>query len=397
MLTGIFSVIIFLLVLSFLVIIHELGHFITAKFFKVRVEEFGIGYPPRALKLFQKWNTEFTLNWVPFGGFVKMEGEELGVETAGIPPVTEQKAKTSTQATLTPKQLRQQVGPFYQKSVFARLVIILAGATINFVFGVIAFAIFFSITGIPSLAPNVRISEVSAGSPAAAAGLTANVDVKQVEKDGQLIPVTSTDQVVEVVTAQAGKTIAIVTTGTCEETTCKDETHLYKVKVRRAEEIPAGQGPTGVRFEPVVAFKFYPWYEMPIRGSWYGLQQAFGLTLLILQTLGDIGKGLLHAQLPTQVAGPVGIVSEATKRRLLVQGPLQVLNFAGMLSINLAIMNVLPIPALDGGRALFILLEILLGKKRVQTFESKANYIGFALLIILIVLITARDIRKLFI
>jgi regulator of sigma E protease len=391
MLTVIFSVIAFLLVLSFLVIIHEMGHFLTAKYFKVRVEEFGVGYPPRAFKLFRKWDTDFTLNFIPFGGFVKMEGEELGVETVGIPAVAEKKTNDQTQ------DPRKVVGPFYQKSIPARLIIILAGATVNFVFGILAFAVFFSVTGIPELASNVRISHIAPDSPAAAAGLPANVDLLKVEQDGKLIDATSTDQVIEIVKAQAGKSIKVVTSGPCDANKCDPVEHTYQVSVRQPKDIPAGQGATGVRFEPVVIQKFYPWYEMPFRGSWYGLQQAFALTLLILKTLGDIGQGLLHAKVPTEVAGPVGIVHQATKTGLFSQGFLPVLNFAGVLSINLAIMNVLPIPALDGGRAFFILLEILLGKKRVQFFESKANYIGFALLIALILFITARDIRNLFI
>src|SRR5258708_6019281 len=128
----IFSIIAFILMLSLLVIIHELGHFLTARFFKIKIEEFGIGYPPRARTLFTWKGIPFTLNWIPVGGFVKMEGEDGSANEDNI----QHKTKNS-------------FGPFYTKPKWQRLIVILAGATVNFLFGVLAFSVIYSYVGIP--------------------------------------------------------------------------------------------------------------------------------------------------------------------------------------------------------------------------------------------------------
>jgi len=120
------------------------------------------------------------------------------------------------------------------------------------------------------------------------------------------------------------------------------------------------------------------------------------LSYLIVTSLGQIVGNLFHGHVPQEVAGPVGIFKQASQAGFFSHGVLELINFAGLLSVNLAVMNVLPIPALDGGRALFIILEKIIGKKRVQLFEGYANYGGFALLMIMIVLITLKDIVGIF-
>jgi regulator of sigma E protease len=382
----IIQILFFLVILSFLIVIHELGHYLSAKLFKVKVEEFGLGYPPRALKLFTYAGTLFSLNWIPFGGFVRMEGEEGGEST-----------EVKGESKVAKKQTTATEGPFYAQSRFARLTIVLAGAAINFLFGIIAFSIFFSVKGIPVLLPNARIGEVANDSPAAKAGLPAQVEIKEIQADGQTYSITDTEHLVAVVSQHVGQNITMVTTGACQEVSCLDEKQSFHLYVRKKEETPAGQGALGIRFEPVIQQQFYPWYEMPIRGAIFGTQQAVGLSVLIVQSLGQIGSNLFRGHVPQEVAGPVGIFTQARNAGLFSHGFLEMLHFAGLLSVNLAIMNVLPIPALDGGRAVFILAEMIVGKRRVQKYEGYLNYGAFAILLALTFLITIKDIRQLFV
>src|SRR5260221_1182304 len=158
----ILTIIAFVIMLSFLVIIHELGHFLTARLFKIKVEEFGLGYPPHARTLFTWKGIPFTLNWIPVGGFVRMEGEDGGESLTD-----HQKTHVSTDKT--------HYAPFYTKSRLERLIVILAGATVNFLFGVLAFTIIYSYIVIPVPVSPVQtvISELHDG-PSKIAGLQEN-------------------------------------------------------------------------------------------------------------------------------------------------------------------------------------------------------------------------------
>jgi len=371
------AIILFVLILSFLVIIHELGHYLVARKFKIRVEEFGLGYPPRALTLFQKWGTVFTLNWIPFGGFVKLEGED------GTEPILSKDKKPSKKVS--------EDGPFYEKSAQVRLLVILAGAIVNFVFGVIAFSIVFSFSGIPS---GAIIGSTADGSPAQQIQLPSNIAITAVKTEADFSPTRNSLEVMQATQRFKGQTVTLVTTGPCEEASCGSETQEYQVYVRTAEEIPEGQGAVGIAFSADY-YQFYPWYQQPFKGMLFGLEQAVSMGGQILMALRDMVVGLVtRGEVPDEVTGPVGIVHQANQSGIFSQGPILMLVFAGMLSINLAIMNVLPIPALDGGRALFIILEKIIGKHRVQKVEGYANYGGFIVLVGLIVLVTFRDIFR---
>lgn len=374
------DIIVFILILSFLVLIHELGHYLVAKYFKVTVEEFGLGYPPKAATLFKKWGTEFTLNWVPFGGFVKMKGEFSETEE---PTTTVPETKTS-------KKPSTNSGDFNAKPALPRLAIILAGAAVNFLYGILAFSIVFSIMGIP--ASEALISEVQPESPAAEVGIPTNVKITDVKIGEDYIATPIFPQVSELLREHPGETVVIRTQGPCVVADCETNITEYTVTLRPAEEVTEQQGPLGVTFETRL---FYPWYQMPFKGIAYGLEQAVLLGWTILQGLSSMITNLvLKGIVPQDVSGPVGIVHQAQQTKLFQQGVDYVVLFSGLISINLAIMNVLPIPALDGGRALFIVLEKIVGKRRVASVEGYANYAGFALLIVLIVLVTVRDVAR---
>lgn len=375
------AIIIFLLILSFLVIIHELGHFITARWMKIRIEEFGIGYPPKALTLFHWKGIPFTLNWLPFGGFVKMEGEdgdsgqETGDSKQGTVASRQEKAQQST---------ADQESPFYAKSKRARLFVLLAGVVVNFVFGVLAFAVVYARVGIPTPLMQPVISAVEEGSPAAESGFQIGDTVVAIMED-ERNEIDNINEFVSHIKANQGKdTTFIINRASAEQT--------LSVYVRTPEETPSGSGAIGIGFE-TLEMRFYPTWQMPFRGMWVGLQQSIGLSWMIVQAFVDIFVKLFTtAQVPQDVAGPIGIVHQASRTGLFEEGWMTILNFSAMLSINLAILNVLPIPALDGGRAMFVLLETVIGKNRRSQIESRANYLGFGLLLVLIIVISLRDI-----
>ncbi len=374
------SVIVFIIILSFLVFIHELGHFIAAKWAGVVVQEFGLGYPPKAIKIFTWRGTEFSLNWIPFGGFVRMEGEE---EDFAVPGGEEDV-----------KRDRRKKGTFYGASAFQKMVIILSGAATNFLFGIIAFAITFTLLGIPQATEEPLIGDVMPESPAADAGLARNYKIDRIVVDQQEYNVDSTEEVVGLIADHRGQQVVVVAVGPCEAGNCLDQEEHYPVYLRTEEETPQGQGSLGIVFMPVIFVQF-PWWEMPLRGIWYGAEQAIYLSQLILVSLGNVLKDfVVERQVPSDLAGPIGIVHQAQSSGLMAEGFLAVLSFAAMLSINLAIFNVLPIPPLDGGRAIFIALEEIFSEKTAKTLQYYLQYGGLIFLLLLIILVTAQDIFR---
>lgn len=372
------SILIFSLVLSLLVVIHELGHLLTALWTKISVDEFGFGYPPLAKKLFSWRKIDFTFNWVPFGGFVRMTGED------------------NPDSTAQPTQLNSRT--YEQAPAWARFATIMAGPLVNIVFGVLAFIIVFSILGIPTPLDSARIAAVLPDSPAAEANLPTDVNIILVVAGDEQRVVTNNQEASDAIKAFAGQTVTLITTGRCEGTRCQEAALSFEVYVRTQEELTASnqQGAVGVVFASQT-FVQYPWYQMPWQATITGIQEAWLLTLEILRVLGQLVSRLVgRGELPDQIVGPVGIVHQASESGFLSQGPLALLHFAGLLSINLGVFNLLPIPALDGGRVVFIGLEKLLGKKRLSRFEPHLHYGGFVLLLGLILLVTARDIWRIF-
>jgi len=172
------------------------------------------------------------------------------------------------------------------------------------------------------------------------------------------------------------------------------QNNAYSVYVRKTEETPAGEGSLGVSLVDY-EMKFFPWWQMPFRGGWEGMKQAVSFGRLIVTSLGKmVSEMVMLGKVPADVSGPVGIIYAAEKEGFLRSGFWVQLNFAAILSINLAIVNVLPFPALDGGRAVFLIWELLTRRRVNQKFEMWMNTIGFALLIGMILLISFRDIVK---
>ncbi len=358
------QLIIFLGILSALVLVHEWGHYIFAKIFGVRVEEFGFGLPPRARKLFTRKGTLFSLNWLPIGGFVKLYGEEYS-DGDGL--------------------LAGENGRFYDKPARARAVILTAGVIMNFLLGILLFAVVYSFVGIPVKTDRVRIVEVVADSPAAVAGVAIDERVAEFRFGEITEKISDTTQLVKLVTENAGNEIDLLVMG--------KEGGERLVKVTPRKDPPAGQGALGVILSNVELTKF-PWWQMPFRGAVVGLSEAIAWGRDIAGGLGKMVYGLVTGKgVPKDLAGPVGIYQ--VSGQVIKQGVLATLQFIGILSVNLAVLNILPFPALDGGRLIFLGVEKLIGKKRKNTVEGYVNTAGMVFLLSVMALITLRDIFRL--
>lgn len=348
------SVVTFIIVLSILVVVHELGHFIAAKRAGILVEEFGFGLPPRVFG--KKYGeTLYSLNLLPFGGFVKLHGEN-----------TDDEIKNSKRA-------------FLYKSKKVRTSIVLAGVFMNFILGIVAFGLVYSFMGIPRQTENVKVVEVREGSPAQATGILVDDVVKSVEGE----PVRSNSEFISTVEKYKGKevTIEIIRGG-----------ENLSLKSSPRENPPEGEGSLGVIISSTEIY-FPPIWQRPFYGVYYGFKEALFWGETVAVGMWDMVAGLFRGEVPRDVAGPVGIYALTTAAA--TYGIWSLINFLGVLSINLAILNVLPFPALDGGRLLFIAIESLFGKRVVPKIEAAIHTVGIIILISLILAITAGDIHKL--
>ncbi len=360
----ILTVIIFLVILSVLVLIHEAGHFFVAKFFGIKVEEFGFGLPPRAFGM-KRGETVYSINWLPIGGFVKLYGEdEAGT---GAVKVKAQKVKE-----------KDKERAFFSKPVWQRALVVFAGVAMNFLLAVLIISVLFSVVGVQTGGDKVIVTQVISGSPAQKAGLRTGDTIQYINS----IKVTDPNQLVAITKEHLGEklTLKVQTQNNKEET----------ISITPRKEYPPDQGPMGVAISQNIITQKYPWYKAPFIGTYQALQESG----LIVQGLGMVVFQIFtKATVPQGVAGPVGI-AELTGQFVQL-GPSALLSFVSLLSLNLAILNILPIPALDGGRLFFIIIEGVTRRKVNQKVESYTHAIGMAILLLLIVLITLHDIIRL--
>lgn len=358
------TILVFLVVLTVLVLIHELGHFFVAKKFNIKVEEFGIGLPPRA------WGkkigeTIYSVNWLPIGGFVKLYGED----EAGAGKFKIKSSKLN---------LLNRNRAFFSRPWWQRFLVGFAGVFMNFVLAVAIFSFLFAVVGTGVPRDEVLINQIVAGSPAEKAGLREGDVVQSINNK----KITSTNQLVSETRRHLGEEVILLV---------KRGSAVLFVEVVPRKDFPKDQGPLGIAIAQNFEIKKYPWYEAPFAG----VAEAFKVAGLIIGGLGTLLYQLITSgAVPKDVAGPVGI-AQLTGQFVQI-GPFAVLSFVALLSINLAILNVLPIPALDGGRLFFILIEAVTGRKVNQRFESLAHAVGMAILLGLIALVTLHDLTRLF-
>ena len=331
-----------------------MGHFVVAKLTGVKVEEFGLGYPPRAIGK-KLGETIYSLNWLPFGGFVRLFGEQ----------------EAEAEGSKNPRA-------FFNKSKKQRIAVILAGVFMNMVLAVVCFSAIYSINGIPEEVNYIVVDGIAPNSPAQLAGLQTGDKVLSI--DG--LAKTTTAEFVDYLKNKAGQEVTLG----LQRGEQKIETNL----IPRVNP-PQGEGAVGVavsNYDNV----FYPAWQMPFRGGTVtGVEEAYGWTKMMFGGLWQMIYGLFAGQKP-EVRGIVGIY-EITAT-VAEQGILPVIKFMGILSINLAVINILPFPALDGGRFAFIMLEKVIGRKIKPKIEAYINMAGMAVLITLMVLVTVADILR---
>lgn len=382
----------FLILLSILVLIHELGHFIVARKLGIKVEEFGFGFPPK-LWSFKKGETEYSINWLPIGGFVKLYGED---EAGGG------KISTGKQKEITKDKDRA----FYSKTPWQRAAVVVAGVVMNAGLSVIIFYIFLLVSNFKVELPllgnhqfflvnqkviaDVVVTDVAKNSPAEKAGIKPYVKIISV--NGKNIP--TIKDFTTIINNNRGKKITIA---------WKDLNTNKKSQAVIIPRVspPPHQGAIGVAFVPVDTVTLT--YDTPLQKALSGISHPVNLMAYNFDVLGQfIGASISKRSaepLSQSVSGPVGIYSLVGK---LVEIPdmkerlLQILNLAGILSISLAFFNILPIPALDGGRLFFILIEAITGKKVNQRFESMTHTVGMIVLMGLLLFITFNDVQKIF-
>ncbi len=356
------TIIAFIIILSVLVLIHEAGHFITAKLFGIKVEEFGFGIPPRAFGI-KFGETLYSINWLPVGGFVKLYGED----EAGAGRIQTAAAKPS-------KNLKRA---FFARPIWQRATVVVAGVCMNFFLAAFLLSFLFAFVGVPSLGNKVSVDQVINASPAQKSGLKAGDLIEAI--NGKQIK--SPEEVLLSAKNNAGKEISF------KVKTSKGVEKVLKITPRI--DYPKSQGPMGIVISQSQTIKKYPWYLAPIEG----IKEAIKETWLILTGLGSLVSVLVtKGTIPSDIAGPVGIAQLTGK--VVEIGPYAILSFVSLLSLNLAIINILPIPALDGGRLFFIVVEAVTRRKVNSTFENYAHMIGMILLLLLIGLITLHDVIK---
>ncbi len=353
--SSLFTLVAFLVMLGLLVLVHELGHFWTAIRLGIKVEEFGIGFPPRARVLFKRKGVTYTLNWLPIGGFVRFGGE--GEQVYGV-------------------------GSLSAAAPWKKIAVLVAGPLMNLLLAIVIITGLFAVRGIPEPI-GAAISAVYPGSPAATAGLAAG-DVL-VSLAGQ--PVTDPAIIRTIGIENSGRAIPVVVRRAGAERTLTITPGPWKAN---NETIPAG---FGISYQPErVVYA----HKGPIETLTTGVGYTFAVLGSFLDGLRQLFGGLLGLNPPPQggVSGIVGI-ARGTGEIIERSGLAGYLEWMALISLNLFLVNLLPIPALDGSHILFSLIELVRrGKKIPPEREALVHAIGFVALMGLMVLITISDVAS---
>ncbi len=373
------TIIAFILILSVLVFVHELGHFLAARKFGAKAEEFGLGFPPRLFGFYKStsgawkytwWRKEvidaadtiYSINLIPLGGFVKIQGED-GAD-------------------------KKDEMSFANKPIWQRTIILCAGVLMNVLLAVVIFTgMFFfgsnqSLEGLPQNGAKItnrhlEVVSVNLESPAARADIKPGDTIVAIDGHEMM----TVDELQEYVSDKAGKSLTYTIKRGDEELT-KEITPIILQETNRG----------GIGIAPSeIGFIRYPWYRSIIEGV-----KTTGIFLwLIITGFADLISRLVTGHsVSNEVSGIVGIA--VLTGQVADLGFSYLFQFAALLSLNLAFINILPIPALDGGRILFLIVEKIKGRPVKQETEAMVHNIGFMLLIGLMILVTFTDIKRLF-
>lgn len=364
------TIIAFIVIFSLLVLVHEWGHFIMARKAGIQVEEFGIGLPPRAKAFYKdKHGTVYSINWIPFGGYVRLHGEDSS----------------------DPTMLHDKKS-FASKSLFQRTAVIVAGVVMNFLLAWVLISVGFTIgmkpflitpqdlqkavqEGLAVTEPVLYVHEVAPDSPASQAGIRPDDMIRRLDQ----APVPSSEKFgdalnplkpVELILLRGGQEIALTVVPNAEKkvgVTISSESAVKEVKKIR-----------------------YPLWQAPAKA----IQEVGRLSWLTVKMLGNVIVSLIGKfTVPEGVAGPVGIAKMT--HYFVQQGVIALLQFTALISISLGVINIMPFPALDGGRFLFIVFELMLRRRPSQKWEAAIHTVGFGLLMLLLLVVTWHDIVNL--
>lgn len=353
------TLLLIIVVISILILVHEWGHFYSARKLGVKVEEFGFGFPPKVFSRVKNGIT-YSFNLLPFGGFVKIFGEHGEGEGSE--------------------------DSFISRPAWQRFVILGAGVFMNMVLAWVFFSA-GSVAGVPQLGDDadktipVSIIGIMPGSPAEQAGIRFGDVIMELRAPGVSLRVESDKDVRDFVDAYRGEDVTMVLSRGEE---------IREVNLKPRVNVPEGEGPIGVALGRIELVKT-PWYLAPVEGGKILIRTVSATVRGFWELIRELA---VSGRAPVAVSGPVGIFFVADDTRSL--GITYFLQFIGILSVNLAILNFLPIPALDGGRVLFLAIEKIKGSRVNPAVENAIHAAGFVLLVLLMVLVTYRDVVNIF-
>ena len=355
MINTFISILEFILVFGVMIFLHELGHFVTAKLFKIKVEEFGFGYPPKILKMFTWKGTDFTLNWIPFGGFVRVSGENSLDEPNG----------------------------FLAAAPWKRLIFLGGGSFMNIMVGIFLFSLVFVQVGAADTS-KVEIAGVSPDSPAESVGILTGDIIYSINSE----TIESMEELSGIVLDNLGNELQL--------DVYRGE-NLISFDITPRVEYPEGDGAMGIMMTYPV--KEITWPEaIP-----YALQMTVEQTKQLITMPAQLIRGQIAPE-EARLVGPKGIYDMYSQAKELDQeiaesgseadtpSGINTLYLWAILSVAIGLTNLLPIPALDGGRILFLIPEILFRKRVPPEYENLIHLIGFAAMIILLFYVTFQDI-----
>jgi regulator of sigma E protease len=380
------SIIIFLIILLVLVLVHEAGHFFAAKKFGIRVDEFGFGFPPKLFGI-KKGETEYTFNLIPLGGFVKIYGEDA--EEIEIPEASQ----TSPEQVGLPKEVRlvsSASNKFTDKPKYQQAIVIFAGVLMNFVLAWVLFSFSF-IYGLPMSVEaissdkkleniNLFIVSVLPNSPAEIAGLKVSDKIISVKSFDESISEINPETFKNFIVSHSDKEIEINYLRGKEE-----GAKGTWVKLKTNEDMVIG-----VVTDQIGILKL-PIFQALKEGLNMTFVTAKGITVGLYKLIADgvRGRGSMES-----ITGPVGIVKVVGHAYEF--GFSYLISFMALISVNLAVINLVPFPALDGGRLLFLLIEKIKGSPINSKIANNANALGFVILLSLMLFVTYNDIARLF-
>jgi len=366
------TVIIFLIVLAILIFVHELGHFLTARAFGIRVDAFALGFGPKLFS-WKRGETTYSLNLIPFGGYVKIFGENPDDESLRGPD-----SKRS----------------FVNKPKWQQVIVLAAGVFFNFIFAWLLYVATFT-SGVTATTDGfekyadrfenerIMVSYVAPGSPAEKAGLTLGDVLKDIKTEGptETVPIQNIEEIQAIINGSAGTPVMISYTRGSQATT----TTLIAVN-----DIVEGKYAVGIAMADVGDLHL-PFFTAIYEAGHYTIIMLRDTAIGLYAFFASIFQGTANF---SDVSGPIGIAGIVGNAAEM--GFTYLLMITALISINLGIINLVPFPALDGGRIFFILIETVIRRRIPMKFANAVNAVGFSLLMLLMLVVTYKDVVKLF-